>query len=222
MPWRRRPAPPPEPEGPVLRRATERVAPAVAPVILEAIPSLEFLLKDRETALRAIEACYRADRTELAHRFGLLAETDGELAGMAIAFPGRLQGSLKLGTGVVLARTAGPRHATELVRRARVLDRLLPKVGGGYLYVSILAVTAEHRRKGIATMLMERVLAGAERMGLGLALDTAMDAPAQQLYKKLGFRVVAARETTAVERRVLPVPGMLRLERPRGTSGGTG
>ena len=206
--------PAPERGGPVLRRADAGDAPAMAPLILEAIPSIEIVLWDRRTALRSIEACYRAPRTELAHRFGLLAEVEGEVAGVAIAFPGRLYGSLKLGTGVVLARTAGPRHATELVRRARVLDRLLPKVGSEDLYVSILAVPQHHRRKGIASALMERILAGAERMGLGVALDTAMGEPARELYEKLGFRVIAARETNASERKFIPVEGMLRMERP--------
>jgi ribosomal protein S18 acetylase RimI-like enzyme len=199
---------------PLLRRTTSRIGPAVAPLILEAIPSIETVLWDRRTAIRAIEACYRADRTELAHRFGLLAEVDGEPAGVVIAFPGRLYGSLKLGTGVVLARAAGPRHAAELVRRARVLDRLLPKVDAEDMYVSILAVAAQHRRRGIATALMERVLAGAERLGLGVALDTAMDEPARDLYERLGFRVMAARETNPTERKFIPVSGMLRMERP--------
>ncbi len=199
----------------VLRRAAAADARATAPLIFEAIPSIEIVLGDRGTALRAIQACYLAPRTELSHRFGLVAEWRGGVAGMAIAFPSRLFGSLKLGTGVVLARTAGPRHATELVRRARVLDRLLPKVGSDDLYVSILAVGHPHRRRGVGTALMERVLAGAERLGLGVALHTAMGEPASRLYEGLGFRVVASRETSPSERRVVPVSGMLLMERPR-------
>jgi GNAT superfamily N-acetyltransferase len=199
----------------VLRRATPDDAPAAAPLIFEAIPSIEIVLGDRRTALRAIEACFVAPRTELSSRFGMVAEWKGEVAGVAIAFPSRLFGSLKLGTGVVLARTAGPRHATELVRRARVLDRMLPKVGPDDLYVSILAVGEPHRRRGVGSALMERVLAAAERMGLGVALHTAMDEPARRLYEGLGFRVAAARETSATERKVVPVSGMLLMERPR-------
>jgi GNAT superfamily N-acetyltransferase len=199
---------------PVLRRAAAPDAPSVAPLILEAVPSLEIVLWDQPTALRAIEACYVSPRTELAHRFGLLAVVEEEVAGVAVAFPGRLYGSLKLGTGVMLARAAGPRHAAELVRRARILDRLLPKVPREDLYVSILAVAEQHRRRGIATGLMERVLAGAERLRLGVALDTPMDGPARPLYEQLGFRVIAARETNPAERKIVPVSGMLRMERP--------
>lgn len=199
----------------VLRRASPDDAPAVAPQIFEAIPSIEIVLGDRRIGLRAIEACFLAPRTELSSRFGMVAEWKGEVAGVAIAFPSRLFGSLKLGTGVVLARTVGPRHATELVRRARVLDRILPKVGPDDLYVSILSVGERHRRRGVGTELLERVLAGAERLELGVALHTAMDEPARGLYETLGFRVMAARETTPAERRVVPVSGMLLMERPR-------
>jgi ribosomal protein S18 acetylase RimI-like enzyme len=172
------------------------------------------VLGDRATTLRALEACYRADRTEFAHRFGMLAEKDGVLAGIAVAFPARLYGSLKLGTGVVLARTAGPRHVVELAARARVLNRLLPGVDRGYLYLSVLAVTPERRGAGIGSALLERVIGGAGRMGLGVATDTAADERARDLYARFGFRVVSLRETSEEERRTIPVDGMVRMELP--------
>jgi len=202
---------------PVLRRATARVTPDAAALIIEAVPSLAAVLGSRATAMRALEACYRADRTELAHRFGLLAEADRELAGLAIAFPGRLYGALKLGTGVVLARTAGARHVADLAQRARVLNRMLPGVDRHLLYVSILAVAPDRRRQGIATALMERVVSGANRLGLGVALDVGMEnEPAHAMYERLGFRVVSTREATADELKLVPVSGMVRMERALG------
>jgi ribosomal protein S18 acetylase RimI-like enzyme len=206
----------PEPQaGPALRRAPADAARAVAPLVLEAVPSVEIVLGDRPTALRGLEWCYRADRTEFAHRFGLLAERDRSPAGIAIAFPGRLYQGLKLGTGVTLARAAGPRHATEVVRRERVLARLLPRPEPGYLYVSVVAVAPEHRRQGVATALMQRVVDGAGRLGLGIAVDAAMDNDsARRLYEGFGLRVVASRETKGTDRALLPVSGMVRLARP--------
>jgi len=41
-----------------------------------------------------------------------------------------------------------------------------------------------------------------------------MDEPARRLYEGLGFRVAAARETSVTERKVVPVSGMLLMERP--------
>ena len=197
-----------------MRRATARVAPDASPLILEVQQSIEHVLADRDLALRAIEACYRAERTEVAHRFGLLAEDDGQVVGLAIAFPGRLFGALRLGTGVVLARVAGARHVVPLAARARILNRLLPAVDRRFLYLSTLAVSASHRGAGIGTALMERVIAGATRMGLGVAVDTAADEPARDVYQRLGFRVTSLRETTEEDRRIIPVGGMVRMERP--------
>ncbi len=203
---------------PVLRRATARVTPEAAALILEAVPSLAAVLGSRATTVRALEACYRADRTELAHRFGLLAEVDGELSGLAIAFPGRLYGTLKLGTGVVLARAAGARHVADLAQRARVLNRMLPGVDRHLLYVSILAVAPDRRRQGVATALMERVVSGATRLGLGVALDVGLtNDPAQAMYERLRFRAVSTREATPEEEKLVPVSGMMRMERPLGT-----
>jgi ribosomal protein S18 acetylase RimI-like enzyme len=202
-------------EAPRLRRCSPADARTAAPLLLEAVPSLELVLGDRRTALRGLEACYLGDRTEFAHRYGLFADVDGEIAGIVVAFPGRHAQGFKLGTGVTLARAAGTRHAAEVVRRERVLSRLLPAVGPRFLYVSTLAVSQEHRRRGIATSLMDRVLAGAERMGLDVALDTAEGEPPQKLYERMGFRVVSSRETTPTERKILPVSGMLRLELKR-------
>jgi ribosomal protein S18 acetylase RimI-like enzyme len=199
-------------EAPRLRRSERADSRAAAPLLLEAVPSLELVLGDRRTALRGLEACFLGDRTEFAHRYGMVAEIDGGIAGIVVAFPGRHAQGFKLGTGVTLARAAGPRHAAEVVRRERVLSRLLPRVDARFLYVSTLAVAPEFRRRGIAGALMEQVLAGAERMGLDLALDTAVDEPPQRLYERLGFRVTSWRETNPVERKILPVRGMLRME----------
>jgi ribosomal protein S18 acetylase RimI-like enzyme len=197
---------------PRLRRCRPADARAAAPLILEAVPSLEPVLGDRRLALRGLEACYLSERTEFAHRYGLFAEVDGSIGGVVIAFPGRHAQGFKLGTGVTLARAAGPRHAAEVVRRERILSRLLPGVDRRFLYVSTLAVAADHRRKGIGTMLMERVLAGAQHLGMDLALDTAMDEPPQLLYERFGFRVASRRETTPTERKLLPIRGMVRME----------
>jgi ribosomal-protein-alanine N-acetyltransferase len=79
--------------------------------------------------------------------------------------------------------------------------------------VSVLAVDADHRRQGIGTALMERVIAGADRLGLGVALDVGVeDEPARRMYEGLGFRVREVRRTTSVDRRLLPTKGLARME----------
>jgi ribosomal protein S18 acetylase RimI-like enzyme len=198
----------------LLRRAELRDAPEAASLILEAAPSLAVILGDRRTAIAAADAAFRHERTEVSHRFAMVEEGDG-VRGLVIAFPGRLYGSLKLGSGVALARAAGARHLAELARRGRVLDRLTPNPGREVMYVSVLAVGPEHRGQGIGAVLLERVVAAADWMGRGVALDLGLEnGAARRLYERLGFRVSSVRRTSEVDRRHVPVEGMARMVRP--------
>lgn len=199
---------------PSLRRSEKQDARSATPLILAAAPSLEVVLGDRATADRAAEAAFRAERTVWSHRFGLAAENGAGPVGLVTAFPGRMYGSLALGTGVVLARAAGARHASDLARRGRILQRLLAPIRRQMLYVSALAVLPEHRGRGIGTALIRRVLAGAERLGLGVALDAGIDDEvALRLYERIGFRPVETRRTAQADRAVLQIAGLVRLER---------
>ena len=203
----------------LLRRAERRDAALAAPLILEAAPSLPLILGDRETALRAAEAAFRAERNEVSHRLAMVEEGEG-IRGLVVAFPGKLFGSLKLGTGVQLARAAGTRHVTDLVRRGRVLDRLIPNPGPGVLYVSVLAVDPPSRGQGIGSVLLQRVIAAASWMELGVALDVGLEnEAARRLYERLGFAVTSVRETSEPERRHIPTRGMARMVRPADSDG---
>ncbi len=200
--------------GAVLRRASPHDDRSAARLILEAAPSLAVILHDGDAAKRAAAAAFRTERSVFGYRFALLADGDTGPVGLVVAYPGRLHASLKLGTGVALARAAGARHVGDLVRRGRILDRLLPSVRSDCLYVSVLGVETDHRRQGIGSALMERVLAGAERLGLAVALDVGVeDEPARRLYEAMGFRLRAVRRTTSLDRRLLPTKGLARMER---------
>ncbi len=147
-----------------------------------------------------------------AHRFGMVAEENGRVSGMVVAFPGRMWGSLRLGTGVTLARAAGVRHAADLVRRGRILDRLHPAVSPETLYVSALAVHPDHRRRGIGRSLIERLIEGASRLRLGVCLDADLDnEPGRKFYSSLGFQEAEVRETSGAERVLVETPGLIRL-----------
>ncbi|HEV8571457.1 MAG TPA: GNAT family N-acetyltransferase [Actinomycetota bacterium] len=200
--------------GAALRRASPHDDRDAARLILAAAPSLAVILHDRVAAQRAAAAAFRTERSVFGYRFALLADGDAGTVGLVVAYPGRLHASLKLGTGVALARAAGARHVGDLVRRGRILDRLLPSVRSDCLYVSVLAVDPDHRRQRIGTALMERVLAGAERLGLAVALDVGVeDEPARRLYEVMGFRLREVRRTTSLDRRLLPTKGLARMER---------
>lgn len=198
-----------------LRRSEQEDAHEIAPLILEAAPHLRLLLGGAHEAWHAAEACYRNDRTMFGHRFGMVADEDGEVAGFVIAFPGKHWASLKLGTGVMLARAAGVKHAADLVRRGRILDRLHPDVPRDTLYVSALAVHPHHRRRGIGRALMERAIAGARGLGLGVSLDVDLEHPAaHELYDSLGFKETRVRPTGQAERDLVATAGFVRMVRP--------
>lgn len=202
---------------PTLRRAESDDAHAVAPLILEAAPHLRVLLGGDHEAWHAAEHAFHTDRTMYGWKWAMVAEEDGRLAGFVIAFPGKRWASLKLGTSVVLAREAGVKHARDLVRRRRVLDRLHPPVPEWTLYVSALAVQPDHRRTGIARALMERVIAGADHMDLAVAVDVDLDADAAWgLYDSLGFVQAESREASEAERELLETVGFARLVRQAG------
>lgn len=174
------------------------------------------MLGDHATAFRAAEACFRTERTVWGHRWGLAADEGGVIVGLATAFPGKRYGSLALGTGVTLARAAGAHHAADLARRGRILNHLVAPVRKETLYVSAIAVTTEHRGRGIGHALLERIIAGADQLGLGVALDAGVeDAGAIQIYESLGFRRTETRETTPLDRKLVPTIGLVRLERAR-------
>lgn len=197
-----------------LRRAEPDDAHAVAPLILEAAPHLRLLLGGDHEAWHAAEHAFHTERTMYGWKWALVAEEESEVAGFVIAFPGRRWASLKLGTSVVLARAAGVKHARDLVRRGRVLDRLHPPVPEWTLYVSALAVHPDHRRHGIATELMARVIAGAEHLDLAVAVDVDLDSDAGWgLYDSLGFVQAESREAGEIERELLETVGFARLVR---------
>jgi [ribosomal protein S18]-alanine N-acetyltransferase len=64
------------------------------------------------------------------------------------------------------------------------------------LHINTLAVAPAHRRRGVATVLLNRVLGEAAAAGARKAtLEVrASNQPAIQLYERLGFRVTAVRE----------------------------
>ena len=68
-----------------------------------------------------------------------------------------------------------------------------------------VAVSPEHRSKGIGTALIKRLLESAESFYPAIALSVSPKNRAIQLYERLGFETVDVRETFPVMRRKLRV-----------------
>jgi ribosomal protein S18 acetylase RimI-like enzyme len=83
-------------------------------------------------------------------------------------------------------------------------------------------VAPEHRKQGIGSVLLERLIAAAEWMGRGVALDVGLENdPARHLYERLGFRVTSVRKTSEADRKHVPIEGMARMERRSERATGT-
>jgi ribosomal protein S18 acetylase RimI-like enzyme len=74
--------------------------------------------------------------------------------------------------------------------------RLLTDKNRGYGYIDdhtpelAIAVAAEHRGKGIGTLLLKRIFVLAAKKHEAVSLNVSKDNPAKRLYNRLGFEVV--------------------------------
>lgn len=208
----RGPAPRTRAAGVELRRGRAGDGPLVAPLILEAAPSISLVLSPSR-ALLAAEKAFRADDSMFGYPFSLVAEDGGVPVGLALAYRGGLHRTLQAGAMRAMARAGGAGGLLGVLRREVALLRLTPAPGEGRLYLSALAVDPSHRGRGVGTGLLERVVAGARRLGLGVATDVEVEnEPGRRLYERLGFRPVAVRRTTIGQQRIIPTEGMVRME----------
>jgi ribosomal protein S18 acetylase RimI-like enzyme len=127
------------------------------------------------------------------HSLAYLAEREGQVSGLLLAFPGRLLSRLNLMTGWHLLQIKG------LVASIR-LACLQPAYGDlketepDEFYISNLAVFPPFQGQGIGTLLMAHAEGLAHASGLrkcSLIVTFGHD-QARHLYEHLGYKVVAA------------------------------
>lgn len=184
----------------------------MAPLVLEAAPGISLVLSPSR-ALLAAEKAFRAPDSAFGYPFSLVADDGEGPVGLAVAYPGRLHRALQAGAMRAIARAGGAGGILAVLQRELALLRLMPPPGEDRLYLSALAVDPSHRGRGVGTSLLERVVAGAGRLGLRVATDVEAENEAgRRLYERAGFRAVGARPTTMRQRRIIPTEGMLRME----------
>ena len=61
------------------------------------------------------------------------------------------------------------------------------RVDDGFLYVSEIELSPDHRNQGIGTQVMHDVIAYAEAHGLHVELQVLVNNPAKRFYERLGF-----------------------------------
>ncbi len=185
--------------------AVEDSAPA-AELLLGLPDGLADVFGRAEVARRVARVAFEGRSTMLSHRRALVAEHGGVLVGLVVRFPGSQWAVLRRRTATAMLRAAGVRHGPVLVWRGSILDRLIPAMPPGAMYVPALSVSPDHRGRGAGSALLGRVIQ--EAVGLGLrvvALDVgARNSGAIRLYSRLGFEV-------ASQRRIRPRRGWAEL-----------
>jgi len=187
-----------------LRPATPDDAQASAPLIREAGP----LLFDRlfgprpEDAIRFFEWLFARPDVPFSHEAALLAVRGGEVVGLALAMPAAARRRNSWRMLFLLPRRRG---LWTLLRLAPVVHAFrnasAPPPPDCY-YLSILAVRADERGRGIGGLLLEAMDRRAREAGCAaVCLHAELDnAGARRLYARHGYRVTAEHRTPRAAR----------------------
>jgi ribosomal protein S18 acetylase RimI-like enzyme len=184
------------PDALALRRAEPRDADAVAALVYESAGGMfDVYAGGRTRALRVIRAAFTASGNSTSREVVTVAEAGGRVVGALAAFPvGELDGRARRFLRVTLRHTPPWRWRATL-RVFRLGAAITPPPPADALYVDALATDASHRRRGVATALLDAAGRQAARAGLGaVALDTGLEnRTAQALYARTGFSVTERR-----------------------------
>jgi ribosomal protein S18 acetylase RimI-like enzyme len=150
---------------------------------------------DRDSAVRALRAAFRRSGNGASRDVVTVAEVDGEVAGIMAAFPAteadaRARRFLRL-----LLLRSPPWTWRETIRIYRLGAEVTIPPPHDSFYVDSLATGPRHRRRGVATALLEE--AGRQARGRGLAsvaLETDIgNEAARAVYEAAGFEAVGER-----------------------------
>ena len=161
-----------------------------------AAPYYDAYAGSSQRARRMLRAIWRLPGHTAAWDHCRVAEVDGRIAGVLVAFPAvegdRLARRFLSASLIRLPAWRWP----WILRHLRASSVVTPVPPGDALYVDALAVAPEMRRRGVATALLRDAeeLCTASRCS-GIVLDTGLEnAPARALYEAYGFREREIRE----------------------------
>jgi ribosomal protein S18 acetylase RimI-like enzyme len=170
-------------------RAATTSDPADRLLYLSAKPYYDAYAGGEERARAMLTAVYPRGGHAASYEVCVVAEVDGELAGVLATFPVS-DGDRRARRFVQLtAPRLPPWRWPALLRHLRAAGLVSPRPPLDTLYVDALAVAPEFRRRGVARTLLahaEQQAAGARLDGV--SLDTGLhNAPARALYVAAGF-----------------------------------
>jgi ribosomal protein S18 acetylase RimI-like enzyme len=156
---------------------------------VSAAPYYDAYAGSGQRALKVLEAIWPVPGHTAAAEQAMVAELDGALAGVMVAFPSAEGDRLaRRFLRLSLVRLPVWRWPA-IVRHLRASATVTPSPPEGALYVDALATDDRARRRGVATALLDAAMERAARERLtGVALDTGLqNTGAQRLYERYGF-----------------------------------
>jgi len=138
-----------------------------------------------------LAALFTCEGGRLSFRHASIAEADGKVAGLLIAYPAKFLTRLDLETGRHVLALSGLTSIVHLIRRLFPYRNVREAEGGEY-YVSNLAVLPRLQRRGVGACLLacadeQARAAGLQKCSLMVTLDND---GARRLYERMGYRVV--------------------------------
>jgi ribosomal protein S18 acetylase RimI-like enzyme len=176
-----------------LRPAVPEDAGAAAGLIYETMGTLgDYLFGQTksEDTVRVLSILFRRKGHLLSFQNSVVAETSGEIVGIAQAMPGADLWKAAVGLAWACGAGLGWGSALRLAWRGFPLTRE-PDAEAGEFYVETLAVAASHRNRGIGRVL----LADAGRRGKALGFPVCslsvmlINPDALRFYQREGFRI---------------------------------
>jgi ribosomal protein S18 acetylase RimI-like enzyme len=148
---------------------------------------------------KAIEEMAAGQGTLFSYEHAVIAEQDGAVRGMLLAYSGVVKAAQDPRTGLALLgalRTGMIRRLPRLLK----LQSAIGRIGKDEYYISNVAVYPEQRGRGIGSLLIARASDEARKAAIRLVLDVETDNPAaQRLYERIGFRVVSETRPFVIE-----------------------
>ena len=183
----------------IIRPAQPEDAPQAAELILASTGRFGEILfgrGDRARAATAVAGFFGYPHNRFSYRLTYLAEIDGQVAGLLLAFPGSQIERLTMALRTQMRPVLGAWGALWMVLYSVPLFFGIETTADEY-YVAHLAVSASFRRQGIGQRLLELAEQQASSAGLArCSLLVAMDnEPARRLYQRQGYAVVKVMKT---------------------------
>ncbi len=165
------------------------------------------------TALDFLKAAFVAGSGTLGYKNHVVALVDDRVMGIGGFYSGVEFSRLNRQTAWRIVKFYGPIKCWSVMEKGLQLQKLIPPPKKDAEFIQNLGVAEDMQGKGIGTALLERQIDIARNKNRCIcALDVAVTNPrAQELYERLGFRVVEERKRY-ISGSAIHVPDQRRME----------